>query len=60
MSKKKQTCPKCETSEIVDIVYGYPTEEVLQSWFKKEIELGGCIVRNENPIYKCKKCNHQW
>lgn len=60
MSKKKQTCPKCEASEVVDIVYGYPTEEVLQSWFKKEIELGGCIVRNENPIYKCKKCNHQW
>jgi len=60
MPKKKQICPECKSTEIVDIVYGYPTEEVLQSWFKKEIELGGCIVRNENPIYKCKKCNHQW
>ena len=60
MSKKKLICPECKAIEIVDIVYGYPTEETLKSWFKKEIELGGCIIGKQNPHNKCKKCEHQW
>jgi Zn ribbon nucleic-acid-binding protein len=44
----------------VDILYGYPTDETLQAWKNKEIELGGCIVGEENPNRKCMKCNHQW
>ncbi len=60
MSGKKYICPKCKSNEVIDILYGYPTQETLQSWFKKEVELGGCIVRNENPHHKCKKCEHQW
>ena len=60
MSEKKHICPECKATEIVDIVYGYPTEETLQSWFKKEIELGGCIIGKKNPHHKCKKCEHQW
>ena len=60
MSKKKLICPECKAIEIVDIVYGYPTEETLKSWFKKEIELGGCIIGKQNPHHKCKKCEQQW
>ena len=60
MSSKKYLCPKCKSNEVIDIVYGYPTQETLQSWFKKEIELGGCIIQGENPHHKCKKCEHQW
>lgn len=60
MDNKKNICPQCSSKETVKIVYGYPSQELLQSWFKKEIELGGCIVRKENPTHKCKKCSHQW
>ncbi len=60
MKGKKYICPKCKSNEVIDIVYGYPAPETLQSWFKKEIELGGCIVRDDNPRHKCKKCGHQW
>ena len=60
MPDKKHICPECKASDTVDIVYGYPSEQTLQSWFKKEIELGGCIVQDENPQHKCKKCEHQW
>jgi len=60
MPDKKHICPECKASDIVDIVYGYPSEQTLQSWVKKEIELGGCIVQDENPQHKCKKCKHQW
>jgi Zn ribbon nucleic-acid-binding protein len=60
MPDKKHICPECKALDIVDIVYGYPTQETLQSWFKKEIELGGCIIGKHNPSHKCKKCEHQW
>ena len=60
MKNKKYICPQCDSEDVVDIVYGYPSEQTLQSWYKKEIELGGCIVQDENPQHKCKKCEHQW
>ena len=60
MKDKKYICPECKSNEVIDIVYGYPSEQTLQSWYKKEIELGGCIVQDENPQHKCKKCEHQW
>jgi len=41
MKDKKYSCPKCKSNEVIDILYGYPTQETLQSWFKKEVELGG-------------------
>ena len=52
MSSAKYSCPKCESKEGVDILYGYPSDQTLQSWFKKEVELGGCIIGSEKPIHK--------
>ena len=60
MKDKKYICPKCKSNEVIDILYGYPSPEALQSWFKKDVELGGCIVGNEKPTHKCFKCGHQW
>ena len=57
---KKFNCPNCKAKEAVDILYGYPTDETLEAWKNKEIELGGCILDQENPNRKCMKCNHQW
>ena len=60
MKSKKYVCPKCKSDAVIDIVYGYPSEETLKSWHKKKIELGGCIVRPDNPVFKCTKCDHRW
>jgi hypothetical protein len=57
---KKFNCPNCKAKEAVDILYGYPTDETLEAWKNKEIELGGCILDEENSNRKCMKCNHQW
>jgi len=59
-TKLKYTCPSCKEKEAVGILYGYPTDETLQAWKNKEIELGGCIVGEEKPNRKCMKCNHEW
>lgn len=60
MKKPKYKCPKCSSDDGVDIIFGYPSQETLQLWFNKEVELGGCIVGNENPTHKCFKCGHVW
>lgn len=59
-NKKKPTCPLCHSLETVRIVYGYPSDATLKSWQNKEIALGGCIVRSNNPLYQCLKCGHKW
>ena len=56
----KFICSKCKKKEAVKILYGYPADETLQSWFKKEVELGGCIIQPNNPNRKCLNCGHQW
>jgi hypothetical protein len=60
MKPRKYLCPECSSQEAVQIHYGYPTEDTLQKWFKKEVELGGCIVGGVMPNRKCMKCNFQW
>jgi hypothetical protein len=60
INNKKYLCPECNANEGVIILYGYPTDETLKSWFKKEVELGGCIIGKEKPTHKCFKCGHQW
>jgi Zn ribbon nucleic-acid-binding protein len=60
MKSEKYICPECSAQEAVKIYYGYPTEDTLQKWFKKEVELGGCIVGGEIPNRKCIKCNYEW
>ena len=60
MEDSKHICPECKAKEGEDILYGYPSEETPQSWLKKKVELGGCIVGNEKPTHKCFKCGHQW
>lgn len=60
MENTKFKCPSCYAKEGVDIVYGYPTDTTLKSWQNKEIELGGCVVSDNDPEHKCLKCGHQW
>jgi len=60
VENKKFKCPACHTKEGVGIVYGYPSEAALKAWQNKEIELGGCIINDDDPKFKCLKCGHLW
>ena len=57
---RKYYCPKCKSQEALQILYGYPSEEILNAWKNKEIELGGCVVSKRMTNRKCIKCNHEW
>ena len=49
-------CPNCNSENIIDIIYGYPTDELLEDSKAGRVVLGGCIVEPSNPIFKCNNC----
>lgn len=57
---KDNTCPVCGSSEVIEIVYGDPTEEAIKEYEKGNIELGGCIFEGDEPNRKCKNCGSTW
>ena len=59
-SKTPDCCPYCGSKEVVPIAYGEPSPEMRELAKKRKISLGGCIVRNDSPMYVCDKCNKKW
>jgi ribosomal protein S27E len=60
MAKKAMQCPNCGSTEIVPIVYGYPTKKTWQDQSEGKVVLGGCCVSSANPDVHCKACGHEW
>ena len=58
--KTKSQCPKCKSKKVISIVYGYPSAEMWKLSEEGKIEIGGCIVRNNNPNYFCKGCGNKF
>ena len=46
--------------EGVEIVFGYPSEEMIEQLERGEIVLGGCCVTEDDPEGHCKDCAHSW
>ncbi len=55
-----QTCPKCSSSSVVEIIYGKPDHELMELAERGEVILGGCEVARDNPDFACKSCGHRW
>lgn len=54
------TCPNCFSSEhVVEIVYGYPSDELLIS-DREDFVLGGCVICNDSPGWYCQDCKHSF
>ena len=54
-------CPKCNSPNIAEILWGYPDMDALKEGLdKKEIVLGGCIVSDHDPKWECNECNKRW
>ena len=53
-------CPSCGSRQVVQIVYGFPGEDLLSEAAAGRVVLGGCIVREEAPTRSCKACGHEW
>jgi len=55
-------CPKCGGVDIAMILYGLPSDELLQSKKVKEkrIILGGCVISGNDPKLECNDCGWRY
>jgi hypothetical protein len=58
--RKHGKCPDCGSRDSMPIVYGYPTEATLHASHRGELDLGGCIVMDGNPHWRCKACGRRF
>lgn len=58
--KPKRACPKCGSTDVVPILYGYPGPEMFEAAERGEIELGGCCVTDDDPQRLCKACGERF
>jgi Zn finger protein HypA/HybF involved in hydrogenase expression len=56
----KQKCPKCGSNKTIPILYGYPSKQMHKAAERGFIGLGGCIVDDSNPEFRCKECRHEF
>ena len=59
MILKKIKCPNCE-NDLVKIIYGMPSSDIIEKVKKKEVYIGGCEITDYVPIYHCYNCNRNY
>ena len=60
MSTRQIKCPKCQSNNIIPIVYGYPPSDVGEEAEKGIVQLGGCVINDDSPQWHCKNCGHEF
>ena len=53
-------CPKCDSTDIVPIIYGYPGPELMEDSALRKVEIGGCVIEEDAPDRHCNDCEYQW
>jgi predicted RNA-binding Zn-ribbon protein involved in translation (DUF1610 family) len=55
---EERVCPRCgEAITPLPIVYGFPVPETFEAAERGEIQLGGCVVGDEDPDFACPACD---
>jgi hypothetical protein len=57
---KDKRCPRCDSEDTVEIVYGYPGPELVEASMAGKVVLGGCLVVPNAPERVCRACRHEW
>lgn len=55
-------CPKCNSSNVAKIMYGYPAfdEEFEKEVAEGRVFLGGCCIEDKMPEYHCNACGKEF
>ena len=48
------------TEHATKVMYGFPGPEAIEAYERGEIELGGCMVREDSFDYRCRVCGRSW
>ena len=57
---RKFNCPSCNEKTGVEIYYGMPSEELMKRAELGEIAIGGCVIEDGQPNYRCLACAFEW
>ena len=60
MDDVRRMCPRCNSDKVLPILYGLPSDEMVEASVRGKIALGGCAVFPGNPDYTCNNCGHEW
>lgn len=55
---RRPKCPRCDSDQVIPIVYGYPVERTFHEAREGKIALGGCCPEDEK--WHCKSCKNNW
>jgi len=54
-------CPKCGSSDISMIIYGYvENPPTIEEQRKEKITLGGCVTDESSTKWECDDCLYRW
>ncbi len=60
MKRGRATCPRCLSTEVVPIVYGFPDEATRKKEAAWKLILGGCVLDANSPQWHCKNCGQKF
>lgn len=55
-----KACPRCRSDEVVPVVYGMPSAELVEQSRAGRVALGGEVHWPEAPDWRCVACGHEW
>ena len=53
-------CPSCTATNPLEILYGLPSHEMQRAESEGAIALGGDIIGDDSPAYRCRDCGHEF
>jgi len=56
---RKRKYPKCNSNNLIPIIYGMPGIDLVEKENKGEIKFGGCIVMPDSPKWYCEDCKSE-
>jgi len=53
-------CPRCNSDEVIPIVYGMPSPQLVEESRAGRVALSGRVVWPEAPKWRCVACGLEW
>lgn len=53
-------CPRCHSDEVLRVVYGMPSPEMVEESIAGRVALEGRMAWPEAPDWRCAVCGHEW
>jgi len=53
-------CPRCSSDEVIRILYGTPSPELLEEARAGRVALGADVFWPEAPQWVCVGCEYEW